>query len=565
MQIFKTGKQVTQAVKNVQRLRVILTTFGRHGLQEFLIRMGFQRYLPTFSKSEEIEKLTVPERLRMAFESLGPAFIKLGQLFGNRPDMIPEAFIEEFKKLQDHVAPLPFETIRLQIERELGGKLEDHYSFFNPNPLASASIGQVHEARLKNGGKDAEDVVVKVQRPDIEKIIKTDISILMFLANMVEKYIPELRLIRPTQVIEEFFVMLQYELDFIVEANTTQKVAENFRNHSKVVIPKVYRKVTTRRILTLERLHGVRITDVEKLKELNINPSELVEVGARAFFKMVLQDGLFHGDLHGGNLFAIKDPTSGESKIGVIDFGIVGRLSQKSRDSFSRMLLYLILEDYDSLCYEYAELGATGTGIDFDGFQREVRNALSPHMGLNLRDVNVGVVLINSTKVAFKYRIQVPSDWMIVFKAIFTLEGLGRQLDPDFDLLTIGQELIKSLIKDRYSLERLAKDFAWIARDISALLQIAPRQIRWMIKKFNSNDFAFEMKLKEMEVLRRQIERSFRGLGFSVVCSGFFIAAALSLQNSTQPVLAGHYSLPFLVFSILGAIGFLFLLLRHWR
>lgn len=561
MQLFKTGKQITQTVKNVGRLRTILGTFGRHGLEEFLIRMGLERYLPSTARAEGVDNLTLPERLRLAFESLGPTFVKLGQLLSNRPDMIPDAFIEEFKKLQDNVAPLPFDVMRTQVEREFGGKLEDHYAYFNPTPLASASIAQVHEATLKTG----EEVVVKIQRPEIDKIITADISILRFLAAMMEKYLPETRVISPVQMVEEFFAVLTYELDFVIEANTTQKVAENFKDNPRIVIPKVYRQLTTTRVLTLQRLRGVKVTEVAALNAAGINPKEVVDIGARGFFKMVLSDGLFHGDLHGGNLFAMRDAETGQSKIGVIDFGITGRLSQKARDTFSRMMIAIVMEDYETLCYEYAEIGASGTGIDFDGFQREVRNSLSPYMGLSLKDMNIGAVLINSTRIAVKYNIKIPGDWMTVFKAIFTLEGLGRQLDPDFDLLGIGHELVKDLVKDRYSLPRLTRDAAFILRDVNALLQVAPRQIRWMFRKFNSNDFAFELKFKETEVVRRQLERSARGVGFSIIVAGFFIAAALSLQMPTTHLIWGYYPVPSLIFFFLGVIGFVRLLFKGWK
>lgn len=561
MELFRTGKQVTAAVKNVSRLRTIIGTFGRHGLEGLVVRMGLERYLTSTDKREDIERLTLPERLKLAFEELGPTFVKLGQVLSNRPDMIPETFIEEFAKLQDNVSPLPFEAIRNQIERELGGKLEDHYASFNEVPLASASIGQVHEAKLHSG----EEVVVKVQRPEIDKIIRSDISILRFLASVMEKYLPETRVISPVQVVEEFFAVLSYELDFVVEANTTVKVGENFKDNPRLVVPKVYRRFTTQRVLTLERLRGVKITDVAAARALGINPRELVDIGTRGFFKMVMQDGLFHGDLHGGNLFAMRDPQTGLSQIGVIDFGIVGRLSQKARDAFARMVLALVMEDYETLCYEYAELGAVGTGIDFEGFQREVRNSLSPYMGLSLKDMNIGLVLINSTKIATRYNIKIPSDWMIVFKAIFTLEGLGRQLDPDFDLLAIGNDLVKDVMKDRYSVQRMTKDFAFVARDVSALLQIMPRQIRWMFRKFNSNDFAFEIKFKETEVLRRQMEKSARGVGLSVITAGMFVASALSLQMHTDHLIWKNYPVPSLIFFFLGALGFLGLLFKSWR
>lgn len=563
MELFRTSRQVTSAVKNVARLRTILGTFGRHGLESFLLRMGLERYLPASSgaASEEIERLTIPERLRISFEALGPTFVKLGQLLSNRPDMVPESFVEEFKKLQDNVAPLPFEILREQVERELGGKLEDHFSMFNATPLASASIGQVHEAKLHSG----EEVVVKIQRPEIDKIIKSDVSILRFLAAMMEKYLPETRIISPVQMVEEFFAVLNYELDFVVEANTTIKVGENFKDNPRVVIPRVYRKYSTHKVLTLERLHGVKITDVEAVRKLGADPGELVDIGVRGFFKMVMQDGLFHGDLHGGNLFAMRDAATGVSQIGVIDFGIVGRLSPKARDTFSRMLLALVMEDYETLCYEYAELGASGTAIDFEGFQREVRNSLSPYMGLSLKDMNIGLILINSTKVAVKYNIKVPSDWMIVFKAIFTIEGLGRQLLPDFDIMTIANDLVKEVVKDRYSMQRLTKDMAWVARDLNALLQVMPRQIRWMFRKFNSNDFAFELKFKETEVIRRQLERGARGVGLSILCASFFVASAIALQMPTDHKVWGQYPVPSLIFFFLGFIGFLGLLFKSWK
>lgn len=561
MQIFRTGKQVTQAVKNVGRLRTIIGTFGRHGLDEFLVRMGLEKYSFAVAKAEGVDNLTLPERLRMSFESLGPTFVKLGQLLSNRPDMIPDAFIEEFKKLQDNVSPISFESIRIVIEKELGGKLEDHFASFNSVPLASASIGQVHEAILRTG----EEVVVKVQRPDIDRLIASDISILRFLASMMEKYLPETRIISPAQIVEEFFAILTYELDFIVEANTTRKIAENLKDNPLIVIPKVYQSLTTHKVLTLQRLRGVRVTDLSALQAEGISAKQIVDIGARVFFKMILQDGLFHGDLHAGNLFAMRDPITGQTKLGMIDFGIVGRLSQKARDTFSRLMLAIVMEDYETICYEYSEMGSGSAAIDFEGFQRETRNALSPYIGLSLRDVNAGLMLINSTKIAVKYNIKIPSDWMIVFKAIFTLEGLGRQLDPDFDLLGIGNELVKVLIKDRYAIPRVAKEFAFIARDVNALLQVAPRQIRLMFRKFNSNDFAFEIKFKEVEVLRRQMERGYRGVGLSILTASFFLSAALSLQMHTDHLIWHYYPVPSILFFILGSVGFISIVFRSWK
>ncbi len=560
MQIFKTGIQITQTVKNVQRLRTILGVFGRYGLEEFLVRMGLQKYIPAAVRAEGVEQRTLPERLRLAFEELGPTFVKLGQILGNRPDMLPDAFIEEFKKLQDNVPPVSFDQMKPLIEKELGATIDSKFSYFNQTPIAAASIGQVYEARLNTG----EEVVVKVLRPEIEEVIKNDVAILSFLAAAMEKYIPEAKVISPVQMVEEFFAILNNETNFVIEANTTIKVGENFKSNDRIKIPKVYRNFSSQRVLTLERLHGIRITEVEKLRAQSIDPKELVTIGAKAFFKMVMQDGLFHGDLHGGNLFALKNNKTGEPQIGVIDFGIVGRLSASSRDTLGRMVMALVTEDYDTLCYEYAELGAVGTSVDFPAFQREVRNSLAPYMGLSLRDVKIGQVLINSTRIATKYNIRIPGDWMIVFKAMFSLEGLGRQLDPDFDFLGIGHELIKDTIKDKFSLEKITKDFSYVARDLTALIQVAPRQIRWMFRKFNSNDFAFEIQLKDVETLRRQVEKSSKGIGFAIMSAGFVMAGAISLQVSSQAMWKGYPVISGTLF-LFGFLGFFGLILKKWR
>ncbi len=533
----RTGRQLGQAVKNVQRLRQILAVFVKHGFADVVQRMNLEKFLPgrlgAFRESQA-EK-TVPERLRLAFEELGPTFVKLGQLLSTRSDIVPESFIEEFIKLQDDVQPLTFETVRTIVERELNLKLEEAYSNFNSVPLAAASIGQVHEATLLTGEK----VVVKVQRPEIEKLIETDISLLAFLANLLEKYVPESRIIDPTVIVNEFFRTLSFELDYVIEANNIIKISENTESIPEIVIPCVYKKLSTHKILTLEKLEGIRVNDFKGLDAAGIDRKKIVELGVRVFFRSVMVDGLFHGDLHGGNVFVLPG-----NKLGIIDFGIVGRLSQKSRDQLAIMVMSLLTEDYENLCYEYAELGGAGASVDFDSFQREVRNTLSPYMGLALDELNVGKILIEATKIATKFNIKVPGDWMLVFKAILTIEGMGRTLDPGFDLLAIGQDLVKDLVKNQYSIQRLSKEFIWVAKDVATLIKILPRQIRWMFKKLNSNDFALEIKSRDFQEIRKQLDLNGKRMSLSVVIAGLFISSSIALRSSSDPgvgqIVAGY-------------------------
>ncbi|MDR3607524.1 MAG: AarF/UbiB family protein [Oligoflexia bacterium] len=533
MQLIKRSRQLGQAVKNVGRLRQILGVAAKYGFVDIVRRMDLGKFLPNRFVDEvnEEEHLSPAQRLRLAFEELGPTFVKFGQLLSTRQDLLPESFIEEFVKLQDNVQPLPFEAIRAVLESELGRPIAEAYASFNEAPLAAASISQVHEAVLPTG----ERVVVKVQRPEIEKIIDMDVSLLAFLAGLFERYIPETRIVGPKTIVDEFFRTLSYELDFVVEANNMGKMTENMRSFPEIVIPKVHKKLSTHRVLTLERLDGVPLNNIQAIDKAGIDRKKLVDVGARAFFQSVMIDGLFHGDLHGGNLFALPD-----NRLGIIDFGIVGRLSQKSRDQLAIMLMALVTEDYETLCYEYTDLGGGSAALDFDSFQRDVRNALSPHIGLALSELNVGKVLIDATRIATKYDIKVPGDWMIVFKAILTIEGMGSTLDPDFDLLSVSEELVQTLVKNQYSTQRISKDLMLLAKDTTALLQVLPRQLRWMFRKLSQNDFAFEIRSPDLRDLRLQLETSSKRVTYSLLAAGAIVAASISLQDHEGPTIFGY-------------------------
>ena len=557
MRWFQTGKQLGQAVKNVQRLRQILGVFGKYGFVDVVDRMNLGKFLPSrlAAFAETQADIPAPVRLRLSFEELGPTFVKFGQLLSTRPDLVPEAFITEFVKLQDDVQPLPYDVVRVVVERELGKPIQQAYAEFNSTPLASASIGQVHDAVLLTGEK----VVVKIQRPDIDKTIDTDVSLLAFLAGMMEKYIPETRIIGPKTIVEEFFRTLSYELDFVVEANNMSKIAANMASVPEIVIPKVYKALSSSRILTLERLEGIRVNDTKALEAAGIDRKRIVAIGARAFFKSVMIDGIFHGDLHGGNMFVLPG-----SRLGIIDFGIVGRLSQKSRDQLANMVMALLTEDYETLCYQYAELGAAGPSIDFEAFQREVRNTLSPYLGMSLKDLNAGKVLIEATRIAAKYDIKVPGDWMIVFKAILTIEGMGRTLDPDFDLLAMGQDLIKDLVKNQYSVQRLSKDLLWVGKDLASLFQVLPRQIRWMFRKFNSNDFAFEIKVPDLQDIRTQLDMNARRSSLSTLVAGLFIAGSIALSYGSENTLWGYPALS-VIFFIAGGVLLLNLFFKSFK
>lgn len=544
MGIVKRGIQFTRAVKSVGRLRQIVSVLSKHGFGDVVNRIGLGSYLPNrlLKWADADQGKNVGERMRLAFEELGPTFVKLGQVLSMRPDLIPDSVVDELVKLQDQVNPLPFSVIQEQLNREFGVKGLAQFSEISQTPLASASIGQVHEAILKTGEK----VVIKVLRPDIKKTIETDISLLTLIAEALEKYFPELRVLNPIIFVEEFFKTLQYELDFKIEANNIEKIAKNSEEFTDLVFPKIYHDLSTHQVLTLERFEGIRLNDKETILSAPIDREKIASLGARAFLYSVLKYGLFHGDLHGGNLFILP----GE-KLGVIDFGIVGRLSQKSRDQLATMVWALAQEDYETLCYTYAELGSADTSIDFDSFQREVRNVLSPHLGLNLNDVNSGRVLIEATKIAAKYNIRVPGDWMLVFRAIVTMEGMGRLLDPKFDLIAMGETLVADIIKIQTSPKRLQAEVFKISKDLIALLEVLPRNLRWALKKLARNGYALEVKSPDLQRVAHQMDRSSKRIARSMSGVGLLIAGAILIQ-SDKGYHWDDYSAPGVVLIALG-------------
>jgi ubiquinone biosynthesis protein len=348
-------------------------------------------------------------------------------------------------------------------------------------------------------------------------------------------------------IVDEFFRSLVYELDFVIEANNLARIRANMREFPEIVIPQVHKNLSREKVLTLERIEGIRVNDLKAIDAAGINKRAIVEAGARAFFKMIIIDGIFHADLHGGNLFILPG-----NRIGMVDFGIVGRLSEQSREQLAGMMLSLITEDFENLCYLYAEVSVSGDAIDLEGFQREVRNMIAPYVGMSLKEVNTGRILMEATRIGARYNIQVPGEWMLVFKALITMEGMGRSLDPDFDLLANGQQLVNDLLKSQYSPERLRKELLWVGKDVARLVQMLPRQIRWMFKKLNSNDFAFEIKSPELREFVVQSEANTRRMSRSVVTAGLLVAGAIALHERVGPSV-GPY--PLAATLLLGAGG----------
>ncbi|MCB0419735.1 MAG: AarF/ABC1/UbiB kinase family protein [Bdellovibrionales bacterium] len=483
----------------------------------------------------------------MSFEQLGPTWVKLGQLLASRPDLIPPSFAEEFKKLHDQVATVPFEQIEIVLSNHFGRSLDSVFASFNPSPLAAASIAQVYSAELKNGEK----VVVKVQRPGIEDVIEEDLGIIYFLAELVEKYVPEASTIKPVSIVDEFFRSMDYETNFVIEANNIRRFRENFATDENVVIPKVYSQYTGKRVLVMEALQGTPLSHKEALNQEGVDSETVLRIGLRCYMKMVFRDGLFHGDLHAGNIFVLPN-----NKIGLIDFGVVGRLNGKSQSAIASMFIALATEDYDRLAYEYLDVAPYSDDIDADRLSRSFRDLIAPHYGMTLSDVNVGRLLLDSTSIAAKYGLGLPTELILFFKSIMTVEGMGRSIAKDFDFMAFSIEFASELVQSRYEPAKVVKGVAALGRDVNSLVTTLPRQLKQLLRRVNSPDFSVKLSVHQMEDYKKSIESSSNLIFLGLVIGSLVLSGSVIFVYGKGPLVFDQPLLSVIFFAIAGFLGF---------
>jgi ubiquinone biosynthesis protein len=532
MQIIKTSRQIGQTIRNAGRLRTIVGVFAKHGFHNVAERIKLGRFLlQRLNPTQDTDRFTVGERIRMSFEELGPTFVKLGQLLAARPDLVPEDFVAEFSKLHDNVQPLPFEVIEEVLREEFGEDFRKKFVFIEPQPVGSASIAQVHRATLSSGEK----VVIKVQRPGLIEKINDDLNVLYFLAELIERYIPESRPFNPVQIVDEYFKTLELETNFIVEANNLRRFQENFADDPSIKIPVVYFELTTERVLTMEALLGTPLSQTSILQTQNaVNPAEVVRKGLRAYLKMVFQDGFFHGDLHAGNFFVLPD-----NQIGLVDFGVVGRLNQKTKSAIASMLVALSKEDYDRLAFEFVELAPFSERVNVDIFAKELRDLIAPFYGLTLNNVNLGKILLSSAGIGARNGLSMPSELMLFFKSLISIEGLGKRIQPDFDFLSYALEFAAELVKAQYDPQKLLGDISQFARESKSLINSLPRQLNFLFRRINSPDYATRIQIQNIDELKKSFESSFNLLFLGIIIAALLGSASFILVHPTDSLVAG--------------------------
>lgn len=564
MDLTSKSLQFGRRIRHMGRLAQITNVFARHGLWTLADRLGLKNQL-TPEQVREAQELSreegsepaeavdvaelkgLPSRLRRSFEELGPAFVKLGQVLAVRQDLLSRDYIEELGRLHQSVAPLPYAVIRQVLVEELGEAKLKELGEINEKPLAAGSVAQVHEATLPTGEK----VVVKVQRPGIDALIRIDLSLMAELAALLERFIPETRIARPVAMIQEFTRAFLSELDFVREGGNIAKITRNFADVPHVVLPEVHWRLTTQRVLTQTYLEGLPAWDRERMVQAGLNPKVLVERGLGMFLKMVFIDGLFHGDLHPGNILALPD-----SKVGVLDFGLCVHLGKATRENLAGLLIGLIEEDFNRVVMHYVELADPAMTFDAEAFEHEVGNAVAPFIGLSLEDLRTGRLFWDLARVAAKHGAPMPQELVIFIKTLVSFEGIGTNLDPGFDVLATSEKFTAEIVTEIYSPENLKRQALLITRDLGQLAKHGPFQIRRLLRAALEGDLSLKVKSDDLDRLGIALDRSSSRLSIAMIIASLIIGSSILTFSRTSDGLSHMPVVGTIGFSLAGILGF---------
>ena len=545
--------RINRNIRSLKRYRQVLGILIKYGFGHIVEQLNIDYYYELGKRivslgtaSRELDRLTQAARFRLALEELGPTFIKLGQILSTRPDIVPSDVLDELQKLQDHIPAVPTDEIKAQIHRELGYPTEELFEDFEHTPLATASIAQVHRGTLKSGEK----IVCKVRRPGIEAIIETDLDIMMGLAYLVEKHLPGGDLYNPVGLVREFRRTIHRELDFSREGRTTERFAANFAADEIVRIPKVFWDYTGQTVLTLEYVSGIKISNQDQLIEAGLDLEIIARNGADNFLKQVFVHGLFHADPHPGNIHILP-----ENILCIFDFGMVGRLDDDLKLHLTELLLCVLRRDVDHLISQLLYSGELHDESNIKNLKRDLTEFIDDYYDIMLQDLKVGKLLIDFVEILTEYQIKFPSNLMLLSRALFVMEGIGRQLDPNFNMVAQLKPFAEQIIKDRYSPTSIAKDAARTLQSYQALGKSLPRDVKEFINRINRNKFKIDVEHRGFERLINDLDKSTNRISFSMIIAALIVGSSLIMQIDKGPMLFGFPILGLLGYSVAGFLG----------
>jgi ubiquinone biosynthesis protein len=518
-----------QPVQDLIRLRHIAQVLIRNGLGFVLERIGLARLLTPRGRGAVIQdkrmaRLSIPERMRHTLEELGPTYVKLGQLLSTRPDLLPPEFIAELSKLLDAVPPFEGAIARARIEHELGKPVEELFAEFDPTPVASASIGQVHYATLPSG----ERVVVKVQRPEIRHTIEADINLLLRQARFLEERSALLRDYQLVDLVDEFGRSLQDELDYVREGRNAERVTQALRRYSNVRIPQIHWHLTTSQVITMEDVRGINLTDPQRLREAGHQPTVIADQIATIYYHQIFAAGLFHADPHPANLLVH------EKGLSLVDFGLVGFISEGIKEDLRDLFIALMAQDVEQIVDIVLRMGAVSRIANRAHLVRDIQRLLHRYYGVTIDDISIGEFLKEITQVAFSHHIRLPSDLALLARTMIILEGVILNLDPDFNMVEFAKPFFKTMLRERYSLERLSQGAQRTVRGAGQLLTALPQRTLSILGQLDDGDLTVGIEVGHLVQIMRRLDAVANRLAFSIVVAALIIGSALIIQGGAE-------------------------------
>ena len=557
---------IGRTYRHANRYRQIVSVLLRHGFGDTVTRLGLHKHLalgPRFLARQEESKgpatpLTRSERIRMALEELGPSFVKLGQLMSTRPDMVSPELRLELEKLQDTVAPFAADEARRIVETELSDSLDAIFREFDENPVASASMAQVHRAVLPDGLV----VAVKIQRPGIRRTLEVDLEIMLRLATLMENHLGGMDVINPVGIVEQFGRTIRKEMDFNIEAAHIERFARNFQSDRTIRVPRVFRHLVTHKILTMEFIEGTKVSELAALADKGLDAQVIADRGADLILKQVFDHGFFHADPHPGNILVLED-----NVICFLDYGMMGRLTGRHREYLGRLVVGVVRRDEKAITKALLALSGGAEPASVDALEADVADFVEQHLYRPLSEFHMGAILNQFVELLVRHRLKIPPDFYLLIKALITVEGNGRKLAPDFEIVRHMEPFATRLLKERTSPRNLARDLYLSSIDLATLLRDLPSDAREILSLMKRGKARLEFEHKGLGPMLKAHDRISNRIAFAIVLASLIIGSALIVLSGIPPKWHEIPVIGIVGFITAGLMGFWLLLsiLRHGK
>ena len=531
--------------QELKRYNTLFSVLTKYGFEDVMANDQLKKLIPKsyLKKHPETQKLlsfSKFERIRMVLEELGPTYVKLGQIFSNREDMLPPKLIKELEKLQNNVPSLKDFNVEKTIETELNISISDYFQSVNPQPLAAASLAQVHQAKLLNG----DDVVLKVQRPNVDDVIASDIEIMYHIAKTLDKYSPQAKAFQPLSIVSAFEKSIKEELLFSKELDNIEHFARNFEGNNAIYVPKVYRALSNNHIICMEFIDGIKISDIEKLKAHHIDPVQIGNVGVDLYLKQILEYGFFHADPHPGNIFVM--PNSGQ--ICFIDFGMMGTIMPNDEEALGELLLNFMRKDTKKIIPILEKIAIKTEIPDYKKLEYDLYELIEDVSNTSIKSIKIEAVIEKFKNVLYQNKVTLPHYLYMLMRALVIIEGVGLKLDPNFNINTNLQPFMATISRKKFSIKRLFKKNWSRIQNINSLIDTLPEDVNSIIHKIKDGKLTIIHDIKGLEELRHTLNKASNRLVFAIIIAALSIGSALLVIADMPPKVKG--------IPLLGAIGF---------